>query len=142
MSTRSKAARRSHPLLMYRRLASYYGAPSVWLLLVSVSLLVWDHPSLKDLELALVLAALLSLTLILLTFVMSRLARVECGEDGLLVQVPLYRVHVPYDSITRTRTASLGNLFPPKTQPFYARSFLNPLWQRPAVVVELSLIHI
>ena len=140
MSTRSKAARRSHPLLLYRRLASYYGTPSVWLLLVSVVLLVWDHPSLKDLQLALVLAALLSVTLLLLTFVMSRLARVECGEDGLLVQVPLYRVHVPYDSIARTRTASLGNLFPAKKQPFYARSFLNPLWQRPAVVVEVELL--
>ena len=78
--------------------------------------------------------------LILLTFVMSRLARVECGEDGLLVQVPLYRVHVPYDSIARTRTGSLGSLFPRKKQPFSARSFLNPLWQRPAVVVEVELL--
>ena len=102
---------------MYRRLASYYGTPSVWLLLVSVVLLVWDHPSLKDLQLARVLAALLSVTLILLTCVMSKLARVECGEDGLLVQVPLYRVHVPYDSIARTRTVSLGNLFPPRNSP-------------------------
>lgn len=140
MSTRSRAARRSHPLLLYRRLASYYGTPSAWLLLVSVVLLVWDHPSLEDLQLALVLSALLSVTLILLTFVMSRLASVECGEDGLLVQVPLYRVHVPYDSIVQTRTRSLGSLFPRKTQPFSARSFLNPLWQRPAVVVEVELL--
>jgi len=140
MSTRGKPPRKSHPLLLYRRLASYYGTPCVWLLLVSVVLLVWDHPSLEDLQLALVLAALLSVTLILLTFVMSRLARVECGEDGLLVQVPLYRIHVPYDSIVRTRTSSLGGLFPPKRQPFSSRTFLNPLWQRPAVVVEVELL--
>jgi hypothetical protein len=140
MSTRSRPPRKSHPLLLYRRLASYYGTPCIWLLLVSVVLLIWDHPSLKDLQLALVLTALLSVTLLLLTFVMSRLARVECGEDGLLVQVPLYRVHVPYDSIVKTRTASLGALFPPKRQPFSSRSFLNPLWQRPAVVVEVELL--
>ena len=140
MSTRNRAARRSHPLLLYRRLASYYGTPCVWLLLVSVVLLIWDHPSLEELQLALVLAALLSLTLILLTFVMSRLARVECGEDGVLIQVPLYRVHLPYNSITRTRTASLGSLFPPKKQLFSARSFLNPLWQRSTVVVEVELL--
>jgi hypothetical protein len=94
----------------------------------------------RELRLALVLAALLSVTLLLLTFVMSRLARVECGEDGLLVQVPLYWLHVPYDSIIRTRTASLGGLYPPKRQPFSSRNFLNPLWQRPAVVVEVELL--
>jgi len=138
MSRRDKTARTSHPLVIYRRLASYYGWPSLWLLVVSGGLLVWDHPAFEGLRLALTLAVLLSLTLLLLTFVMSRLASVRCGEDGLLVQLPLYRVRVPYDTITTTRTAGLGTLFPPSRQPFTSRAFLNPLWQLPAVVVEVE----
>jgi hypothetical protein len=134
----NKPARTRHPLLLYRRLFSYYGWPSGWLLLVSGGLLVWDPPALADLRLALLLAALLSTTLLLLTFVMSRLAQVQCGEDGLLIQVPLYRLHIPYESIARTRTSSLGTAFPPSRQPFSTRAFLEPLWQAPVVVVEVE----
>jgi hypothetical protein len=118
MRRQNKPAKTSHPLLLYRRLFSYYGWPSVWLLVVSGGLLVWDHPALAALRLALILAALLSAILLLLTFVMSRLARVQCGEDGLLIQVPLYRLHIPYESIARTRTSSLGTAFPPSRQLF------------------------
>jgi hypothetical protein len=138
MSSREKTARTSHPLLIYRRLASYYGWPSLWLLFVSGGLLLWDHPALEGLRLPLALAALLSLTLLLLTLVMSRLASVRCGEDGLLVQLPLHRVHVPYDIITVTRTAGMGTLFPPSRQLFTSRAFLNPLWQLAGVVVEVE----
>jgi len=138
MSGRDKPSRTSHPLVIYRRLASYCGWPSVWLLVVSGALLVWNHPALEGLRMPLTLAALLSLTLLLLTFVMGRLAYVRCGEDGLLVQLPLYRVHVPYDTITTTRTAGMDTLFPPSQQPFTSRAFLHPLWQLAAVVVEVE----
>lgn len=138
MRRQNKPARTSHPLLLYRRLFSYYGWPSVWLLVVSGGLLVWDHPALAALRLALILAALLSAILLLLTFVMSRLARVQCGEDGLLIQVPLYRLHIPYESVARTRTSSLGTAFPPSRQLFSSRAFLDPLWQLPVVVVEVD----
>jgi hypothetical protein len=138
MSGRDRTAKTNHPLVIYRRLVSYYGWPSAWLLVVSAGLLVWDEPALEGLTLALALAALLSLTLLLLTLIMSRLASVRCGEDGLLVQLPFHRVHVPYEIITSTRTAALGTLFPPSRQPFTSRAFLNPLWQLPAVVVEVE----
>lgn len=125
-------------MLVYRRLASYYRTPSLWLLVVSLGLLVWNHPWLGPLRLPAVMAALLSAILILLTLAMSRLAYVRCGEDGLLVQLPLGRVHVPYDSIIQTRTSSLGTLYPPSKQPFSSRAFLRPLWRLPAVVVEVE----
>jgi hypothetical protein len=134
-----KKVRTRHPLLLYRRLASYYRGPSLWLLLVSAVLLVWDHPSLKELYLPAAMTALLSTIIILLTFVMSRLAYVECGQDGLLIHLPLRRVHVLYDSIVQTRTSALATLFPPSRQPFSSRSFLRPLWQSAAVVVEIEL---
>ena len=140
MSKKGKQARTSHQLVLYRRLASYYGTPCVWLFLVSAGLLVWDRRETADMWLALLLAALLSLTLLLLTFVMSRMAYVQCGEDGLLIQVPLHRIHVPYDSIARTRTSSLGSLFPPSRQPFSSRAFLDPLWTETVVVVEVELL--
>jgi len=138
MRGKDKSASTSHPLVIYRRLSSYYGWPSVWLLVVSVALLAWDNPAFEGLWLPLTLAALLSAILLLLTFVMGRLASVRCGEDGLLVQLPLYRVHVPYETITTTRTTGMDTLFPPSQQPFTSRAFLTPLWQLAAVVVEVE----
>jgi hypothetical protein len=132
--------RTRHPLLLYRRLLSYYRGPCLWLLLVSVVLLVWDHPSLRPLTLPAVLTFLLSVTLLMLTFVMSRMAYVQCGEDGMLIQLPFSRVHVLYDSIVQTRTASLATLYPPSRQPFSSRNFLSPLWQMPALVVHVELL--
>jgi hypothetical protein len=132
--------RTRHPLLLYRRLWSYYRGPCLWLLLVSVVLLVWDHPSLRVLALPAVMTLLLSVVLLLLTIVMSRLAYVQCGEDGMLIHLPLYRVHVLYDSIVQTRTASLATLYPPSRQPFSSRNFLGPLWQKPALVVHVELL--
>jgi hypothetical protein len=140
MRNPNKPARTNHPLLLYRRLFSYYGWPSAWLLVVSAGLLVWNPPPLADLRLALSLAALLAAALLLFTFVLSRLARVQCGEDGVLVQAPLYRLHVPYESIVRTRTSSLGTVFPPSQQPFSSRAFLDPLWLMPVVVVEVEAL--
>ncbi len=132
--------RTRHALLLYRRLVSYYRGPCLWLLLVSVVLLVWDHPLLRVLRLPVVMTLLLSVILLLLTFVMSRLAYVQCGEDGMLIHLPLYRFHVLYDSIVQTRTASLATLYPPSRQPFSSRNFLRPLWQTPALVVHVELL--
>jgi hypothetical protein len=140
MKKKQAKVRRRHPLVLYRRLASYYRGPALWLLLVSVVLLCWDHPALRALALPAAMTALLSTILLLLTFVMSRLAYVECGEDGLLIHLPLYRVHVLYDSIVQTRTSSMATLFPPSKQPFSSRNFLRPLWQQAAVVVETELL--
>lgn len=140
MKKKQAKVRRRHPLLLYRRLTSYYRGPALWLLLVSAVLLFWDQPALRGLVLPAAMTALLSTILLLLTFVMSKLAYVECGEDGLLIHLPLYRMHVLYDSIVQTRTSSLATLFPPSKQPFSSRNFLRPLWQLPAVVVEMELL--
>lgn len=126
-----------HPLLLYRRLASYWRAPLILLLLVSAGLLIWDHPALRELRLALTMVLLLSLALVLLTLLMSRLAYVQCRADRLLIQLPLYRLHVPYESVVETRAAFISELFPPSGQPFSTRGFLNPLWKKSAVVVRL-----
>jgi hypothetical protein len=131
---------RTYPLLLYRRLASYYLIPCLLLLVVSLVVLVWGQPALAPLWLPAMIAVLLSVTLVLLTWAMSRMAYVRCGEDGLLIQVPLQRVHVPYRSIIQTRTSALGILYPPSKQPFSTRAFLRPLWHLPAVVVELELL--
>jgi len=139
--TRNKGkARTRHPLLLYRRLASYYRRPLVLLLLVSAGLLIWDPPELQELRLTLVLTLLLSVTLLLLTFLMSRVAHVQCGEYGLRVQLPFYRLHVPYDSIVQTRSVPLHQLFRPSKQPFSSQAFLNPLWQLPVVLVGMEFL--
>jgi hypothetical protein len=126
-----------HPLLLYRRLASYWRVPLMLLLIVSSGLLTWNHPALQELRLGLVVTLLLSLVLLLLTFIMSRLAYVQCRADALFIQLPLYGLHIPYESVLETRAAFMYELFPPSEQPFSTRGFLNPLWKTSAVVVRL-----
>jgi hypothetical protein len=120
--------RKRHPLLLYRRLAAYYRGPLLLLLLVSVGLLAWDPPELQELRSVLGVTLVLSAALLLLTFLMSTLH----------VQLPLYRLRVPYESIVETRSVTIRQLFPPSKQPFSSRGFLAPLWQLTAVVVDLE----
>jgi hypothetical protein len=130
--------RKRHPLLLYRRLAAYYRGPLILLLLASVGLLAWDPPELQELRSVLGVTLVLSTALLLLTFLMSTLAFVRCGQQYLHVQLPLYRLRVPYESIVETRSVTIRQLFPPSKQPFSSRGFLAPLWQLTAVVVDLE----
>lgn len=138
MTTKGRQAREKHPLLLYRRLAAYYRAPLILLLVVSAGLVAWDPPELQELRRIFPLTLLLSLILLVVTLVMSRLAYVQCVDLGLRVQLPLYRLYVGYDSIVQTRSVSLAALHPPSKQPFSSRGFLYPLWHLPAVVVDLE----
>lgn len=137
MTRKRDRVRNKHPLLLYRRLAAYYRTPLLLLMLVSAALLVWDHPALRGLQPVLVLTLALALLLLLLTFIMSRIAYVQCRENGLLVQLPLYRLYVPYESVLETRAVLMYDLFSPSDQPFSSRGFLDPLWERFGVVVRL-----
>ncbi len=126
-----------HSLVLYRRLLAYLGTPMMFLIVVSGGLLIWDPPALQDLDRVLRMTLVLPSVLLVLIFSMSRLAYVQCGEQGLVVQLPVYRLHVPYESIMETRAAFMYELFPPAKQPLSSRGFLDPLWSRPAVVVRL-----
>jgi hypothetical protein len=137
MSREKVRARARHPLLLYRRLAGYWRIPLTLLLSVSAGLLIWNHPELQELRLTLVLTFLLSSVLLVLTSIMTRVAYAKCGEDGLFIQLPLYQLHVPYESVVETRAAFMYELFPPFKQPLSTRGFLDPLWKKSAVVVRL-----
>jgi hypothetical protein len=125
------------PLLLYRRLAEYWGIPSILLLLVSAGLLIWNPPTLQELRMVLVLAFLLALGLLWTAFIMRRLTYVECGEDSLIIQLPFYRMRIPYESVTDVRPAVMHEVFPPAEQSFSAHRFLDPLWSKPAVVLQM-----
>lgn len=129
-----------HRLLLYRRLAGYYRTPLLLLMLVSGALLLWNHAALQQLRLVLVVAFAVAWVLLLLTTCMSLLAYVQCREDGLRVQLPFYRLHVPYELIRHTRSVVMYELFPPSKQAFSARGFLAPLWNLPAVIVYLEYL--
>jgi hypothetical protein len=124
-------------LLVYRRLVGYWGTPLILLFLVSAVLLIWNHTALQVLRPVLVLTLPLSLVLLILTFVMSRLAYVQCRDDGFLIQLPLTRLHVPYESVVEARATLMYELFPPSKQRFSTRGFLDPLWKMSAVVIRL-----
>ncbi len=130
--------RARHPLLLYRRLADYLRTPSLLLTVMSAGLLVWNHPALQELRMVLVMTFLLPSALLVVTFVMSRLAYAQCREDGLFIRLPSYRLDVPYESIIETRAEVMYQLFPPSEQRFSTRAFLDPLWNMSAVVVRLK----
>ncbi len=125
------------PLLLYRRLAGYWGTPSILLLLVSAGLLIWNPPALRELRQILVLAFLLSLSVLWVAFTMRRLAYVEFGDDSLIIQLPFYRLRIPYEYVIDTRSAFMHEVLPPDTQSISTRRFLDPLWSKPAVVVQV-----
>jgi hypothetical protein len=68
---------------------------------------------------------------------MSRLAYVQCRDDGFFIQLPLGRLHVPYESVVEARATLMYELFPPSRQRFSVRGFLDPLWKMSAVVIRL-----
>lgn len=140
MERREAKVRARHPLLLYRRLADYFRTPSLLLMVVSAGLLVWNHPALQELRLVLVITFLLPLALLLGTFIMSRLAYVQCREEGLFIRLPFHRLDVPYESVVETRATLMYQLFPPSEQRFSTRAFLDPLWNMSAVVVRLKYL--
>jgi hypothetical protein len=76
--------------------------------------------------------------ILVLTFLFRLRAYVQCQEAGLVVQLPFYRLTIPYEAIIASRPNEVFRLFPPAEQRGTQRHFLRWLWNTTVVVIELE----
>jgi hypothetical protein len=73
-----------------------------------------------------------------LTIAYRLTAYVQCRANGLRIQLPFYRLTIPYEEIRATRPTDLFRLFPPKRLPWFQRRFAETLLGETVVVLDLT----
>ena len=132
-----KAGKR-HPLLLYQQFHDQVSWPAILILAICAGLLVWDPAPFEPYRLHLAIMLVGTGLILLLSFVFRATAYVQCRLDGLRVQTPFQRLRIRYAEIRLTRPTQLYHIFPPDAQRWTQRSFLQPLWGRTVVVVEME----
>lgn len=125
-----------HGLLIYRQLHDQLFWLSIVIIAIGVALLVWNPAELQRDYLLITVAALV--LLLVLTFMFRLLAYVQCQTKGLLIRTPLQRLLVPYGDIRLARPTLLYQEFPPSEQGWNWRHFLDPLYGKSVIVIELE----
>jgi hypothetical protein len=123
-------------------LQEHFNEQNFWVCILILALcgalLIWD-PAPFAIYRPYLFAILIGTGLILiLTFLYRLRAYVQCREAGVVVQLPFYRLIIPYEAIRATRPNEVYRLFPPDEQRGTQRRFLRWLWGTTVVVVELE----
>jgi hypothetical protein len=143
MSTRqasAKPAKRGerHPLLLQQHLNEQNFWVCILLIGLTAGLLIWNPPALTPYRPHLSVTLAGSGLVLILTFVYRLTAYVQCGRDELRLQLPFYRLLIPYSAIRATRPTQFFRVFPPQEQRWTQRYFLRSLWGATVVVVDLD----
>ncbi len=113
------------------------------LFVLAFSLLIWSPPQVRDYQSVLMLAAGLGALVFVFGFALHRLAFVVVGSGGVAVQLPLWRMKIPFDAIKLTRTTALNTITTGKWDPDLAE--LSALfielsrWPQPHSVLKMWL---
>ena len=127
-----------HPLLLYHAFGEQVFWPSILIFVICAGLIAWNPAPFQPYRLHLGIILVGVGLILVLTLVFRMTAYAQCRLDGLRVQTPFQRLRIPYASIRLTRPTQLYHLFPPDTQRWTQRSFLEPLLGRTVVVVEMD----
>ena len=76
----------------------------------------------------------------LLMFLMRKSAYVQPFTDHLRLVTPFLRLNISYKRFTRTSTASMGALFPPKNVGRAMAEIVEPLAKMSAIVIEVKAL--
>ncbi len=138
MRERSRPGRRFR-LLLYSRLYDTIWWPLV-LLLIALGALWWYAPFIIFLapfdDLVLFAAGLCAL--LLLGSALARpLSFVQCRPNHLRIQTPIFRLAISYDRIVTVRPTKFSDQYPPTTQRWSQRRFLDPFFPATAVGVTV-----
>jgi len=128
---------RRYPLLLQQRLRAMLLCPSILIALLTVVLVILSPPGIEAYRPYIVAAAIGGWSVAGLTLWFGLRAFARCRADGLWLQLPFYRVIIPYRDIQSTRLAQFGRQFPPENERWSRRHFLEPLFFSTVVVVEL-----
>lgn len=131
-------AGRRHPLLFQQSLSEQVFWPSVTIIAVCAALLIWNPTRLAPVR-AHVMIVLTGTGLLLITTLAFRMrAYVQCRPEGVRLQLPMYRLTVPYQTIKATRPTELHRMFPPSKERWPQRQYLLRLSGATVVVLEMD----
>jgi hypothetical protein len=65
-------------------------------------------------------------------------AYVQCRNEGLLLQLPFFRLLIPYDDLVAVRPTEIGRMYPLEKQRWSSRGYLERLATRTVLVIELK----
>jgi len=133
-----KQSGRRYRLLYQQRFQEMVFWPAILIIAVTTGLVVWQPPKLAAYHGLFVLTLAITGLVVILTYLYRLRAYVRCREHDLIVQLPFYRLTIPYAEIQKSRPAELFRLFPPADQRATENNFLEPLLGHTVLVVEVS----
>jgi hypothetical protein len=127
-----------HPLLYHQRLSEQYFWPAVLIVAISGGLLVWNPGKLEPYRLVLSVSLACCGMVLVLTLLFRLRAYAVCTAHGLQLQLPFYRLEIPYRDIKDVRPTELFRLFPPREQGWAQRRFLMGILGATVLVIALD----
>ena len=128
-------------LIIYERMWQRWAWPCILIVPASVALW-WFAPRIPIIyapfrALALI-PALVSLVILVYTFLARRLAWVQCKPNHLHIQTPFYPLVISYGRIKGVRPKPFSQVFNPAGEKTARLRWLLPYWGKTTLVVELS----
>lgn len=127
-----------HPLLLYQRLNEQVFWPCILVMATCAALLIWTPDKLVTQRLNLSVAFAGSGAILTLTYAYRLTAYAQCRTDALRIQLPFYRLTIPYETILSTRPTDFFRLFPLKKVPRLQRNYLRPIMGKTVVVIDVE----
>lgn len=133
-------SKRRHALLFQQGLSEQVFWPSVAIIALCAGLLIWNPNKLAPYRLPLMLVLTGTGLLLVTTLIFRMRAYVECRPGGVRIQLPLYRLTIPYEAIKATRPTQLYRLYPPSEQRWTQRHSLARFAGATVVVLEMDTL--
>jgi hypothetical protein len=114
--------------------------PALLIALLTVLLFILSPPGIEAYRPYLAAAGIGGWSVAAFTLWFSLQAFARCHLAGLWLQLPFYEVFIPYQDIQSTRLVQFGRQFPPDNENWSRRRFLEPLFFRAVVIVELRAL--
>jgi len=103
---------KQYRLSIYQLYWHYWRVISFLLLALSLVMLVFTPQQVRDYRAVLMLTAGLGALVLVLGFAMTTLSFVAVGRRGVVVQLPLWRIQIPFEHIQSIRVVTLGSVAP------------------------------
>lgn len=127
-----------HPLLYQQRFGEMVFWPAFLILILAGAIVTWNPVPMQPYRPHLIVAAIGSGLILVLTQLFRLRAYIQCRNDGLHVRAPFYQWTIPYREVQKTRVTELGRQFPIDQERWTRRHFLEPLLGKTVIVVELN----
>lgn len=136
--TKERKRGNRHTLLFQRRLNEQVFWPSILIVAICAAFFIWKPAGMEPYRSYLTVTLIGTGLILVLTFFFRLRAYAQCRRNKLRVQCPFYRLDIPYREIKTTRPSELYHVFPPEEQRWTQRRFLEALWGRTMVIVEMD----